>query len=46
MVAQNSLWAWFCALPPDQQAAIGIVEEGKYAKVRFYSKVRVKLSKG
>ncbi len=43
LMAQNSLWSWFCALSPDQQAAIGIVEEGKYAKVRFYSKVSVRM---
>ena len=35
----NSLWQWYCALPPDQQAAIGTFE-GKYAKMRFWTSAR------
>ena len=39
LVAINSLWRWFCALPPDQQAKIGAFE-GKYAKVRLWTFAR------
>ena len=35
----NSLWRWFCALPPDQQAKIGSFE-GKYAKMRLWTSAR------
>ena len=39
LLAINSLWAWFCALPPEQQAAIGAFE-GKYAKMRLWTHAR------
>ena len=35
----NSLWKWFCALPPDEQAKIGVFE-GKYAKMRLWTSAR------
>jgi len=35
----NSLWAWFCALPMDEQAKIGNFE-GKYAKMRLWTSAR------
>ncbi len=35
----NSLWQWYCALPPDQQAAIGTFA-GKYAKMRLWTSAR------
>ena len=35
----NSLWRRFCALPPDQQTAIGKFE-GKYAKMRLWTFAR------
>ncbi len=39
LIGINSLWQWYCALPPDQQAAIGTFE-GKYAKMRFWTSAR------
>jgi len=39
MVGINSLWAWFCALPPEEQAKIGKFD-GKYAKVRLWASAR------
>ena len=35
----NSLWAWFCALPKDEQAKIGTFK-GKYAKMRLWTSAR------
>jgi len=39
LLAINSLWRWYCALPPDQQTKIGTFE-GKYAKMRFWTSAR------
>lgn len=44
MVAINSLWAWYCALPPDQRQAIGEFE-GKHGKHRLWSSAQFRVKR-
>lgn len=45
MVAINSLWAWYCKLPPDQQRAIGEFN-GRRPQNELWTSARARLRRG